>query len=560
MITHFYRHMAAMTLLILFWGVLPAQSFQLLHTYDIGSGPVSGTYHDVVNLSAFANVAGASVAVGHTDIIPERGVITEMRLDGSPKSTVEVTNPSNNPVTARAICRTPNDDVIACFYDPVTKASDIIRYSTTAGLIWARRLPDFIVEDVIADSAAVPTGLGIWLIGQSVSGNLAMEGLNSLGGPIFAREFNLTNPNWAYQNTIGFQIKLNPNNSRLMVVGSATFAGVPRTEMLVLQTSLNGNLNWARGYANPNGNYRGKCITPIPTSNNQYAVAFEYSSNTLPQAEIGCMRINSFGNISWIRSYPGIGFFSGSNFSVEAMDARDNRLLMAGNFTPWANPIETAYSFSLRISGNPVQFNEYQTNGFFPAGETAFHGLDFNRVSQQHVIVGKFTNADIGGDWPWGVNPNAFWAIGADRLGISECNTDVEPPSNNLTPLVTILSNISALLPQMTQSPLDLKEADPDVVKQCASGKRHNPIEAQERGDIRVAYQKVEGQITLEVQGEMTGAGRIQLLNLQGQVLTEQAAIAGKQTLNTSLLSQGVYLVRYSFPGIGQGVKKVMIW
>lgn len=560
MIFQSFRHMTALTLLVLvFWG-LPAQSFQMLHTYSPGAGSVSGTYHDVVNLSFQANEPGAPVAIGQTDVFPEMGVITVMTPDGIANMTQEVFNLNGNPVHAKAICRTPNDDVIACFYDPVTKATDVIRYSTVAGPIWARRLPGFVVEDVVSDSANVPTGLGIWLTGQGDNGNLALEGLNALGGPIFAREYNLVNPLGAYQSTIGFQLMLNGSNSRLMVVGSATQAGSPRTEMLVLRTGLNGNINWARSYASPNGNYRGKCITDRFPQGNHFVVGFEYSGTTLGQAEIGAMGINSLGNISWIRSYPGVGFFAGANFFVEAIDRLDNRLLIAGHFTPWANPIQTAYSFSLRLSGNPIQFNEYQTNGLFPAGETAFHGLDYNRMTQQHVIVGKFSNSDVGGDWPWGNNPNAFWAVGADRLGISECNDEVVPAAPYLTPLVTNLGFTTRLLPQIQPSPLQMEKVDPFSAKQCPSGKRSNHAISEQSGGIVVAYEAAAGLITLSVQGEVTGGGTIQLMSLEGKVLATQPAKSGSQTLNTSQLSKGIYLVRYSVPGIAQGVKKVMVW
>lgn len=565
-----YRHLSALTLLTLIFGLLAAQPYQKIHAYDLGAGPITGTYFDVTNLSSAAPIAGSSVAIGHSLAGPQNGILMEILTNGDANASYEFSYPGGGPVMAEAICNTPNDEVIACFFDPTNLATDVVRFSTAAGVIWSRRLPSFHAQDVVCDSANAAGGIGIWLTGEStVSQRLVIEGLTGAGAPVFATDYALNNPNWGYQSTTGFQIKLNSNRTRLVVVGNAVITGAAQSEMLVMKTTLGGNVIWAKGYGDPNGNdyYHGKCLSMRSPTSSRIIVGFEYSNTGMPLDEAAAMTIDGLGNPLWIEAYPGGGFFAGSDYVVEDLDILNNRILLAGYFTPTANGGTSAYSLALRPNGVADQFNEYETAGLYPTADATFHGMEYNAVTNQHVIVGRYTTSVPGPavGWPWNGIADAFWAVSTNRLGIANCSTPGNVDGYPLTPVVANLGSNLGNMPQPQQSPLGLQTADPKSDIQCGALKGNtesilDEVESLESISVDIAYLNVEGQIRVDVQSEAAGEFTCELLNLQGQVLAERSGNADSYTFDVSQLSKGVYMIRYAGNDRHQGVQKIMIW
>ncbi|HHG85198.1 MAG TPA: hypothetical protein ENJ82_10675 [Bacteroidetes bacterium] len=566
MILQSFRHICALTFLALMYVAASAQPFQVLQAYTLNDVDYTGIYSDVVNLSSAAANPGSPVAVGHTKISPATGLITIMQTNGTPISMYQVVNSLGNSVLSRAICRAVNDDLIACFYDPGIQATDVIRLSAAGVILWQTRLPGFQVEDVICDDVGGVMGEVVWLTGKAMAqGQVAIEAISGAGAAIFGNAYGLVNPNWAYQSAKGFCIQLNAAKTNLTVAGTAITA-TGQSEMVVLRTALNGGLIWAKGYGDPAGTdfYHGKCLVQRPGTGNRFAIGVEYSNVAAAQNQAAAMMINAAGNPLWIRAYTGGGFFAGLEYIVHDIDVDNNRLLICGNFDSdsKAGTTKSAFSLALRLNGAGLQFNEYETTGLFPAGDNGFMGMDFNPVVNHHVMVGSFTTSDIIGSWPWGNDPNSFWAVAANQLGIANCSTNDDLQSQNLTPTVAVLTNNVVALPNQAQSPLTLAQVGPLVASQCGVAKHAlaAELEAVKTETVQIGYREATEQIVLNVQGELTGSGTFQLLNLQGQILAELAATSGEMVFGAAQLSHGIYLVRYTLPGLGHGVRKVMVW
>jgi|GEM_PF-6954778 len=564
----YLRHLSALTLLTLFFGFLAAQPYQRIHAYDTGNGPITGTYFDVTHFGAGAANPGVSMAIGHSLAGAQNGVITEILTNGDANASYEFTYPGGSPVVAEAICTAPNDDIIACFYDPTNQATDVIRFSLAAGVIWGRRLPSFHAQDLVCES--LDDSEGVWLTGEStVNNRLVIEGLTGTGAPVFATEYALNNPNWGYQSTTGFQIKLNGALNRLVVVGNAVIAGGGQSEMLMLRTSLGGIVNWAKGYGDPNGGdyYHGKCLTQQNAFGNRFVVGFEYSNTGNPLNEAGAMAIDPLGNPTWINAYVGGGFFTGTDYIAEDVARRNNRFLLAGYFTPSGSASTSAYSLAIRPNGVPVQFNEYETTGLYPTASATLHGMTYNTVTNHHVMVGRYTtsSASPAVGWPWTGVPDAFWAVAANGLGAANCSTPGGVQFYGLNPVVANLGANLANMPQPVNSPIIAAVADPKHDTQCGalktgSGSMQEAIEEQGNDRISIAYQELASKILIATSLDMEGEFTCQLLNLQGQVIAEQSGNASSYSFATSQLSKGIYLVRYTLPNGVRGVERIMIW
>lgn len=559
------RHIVATLPLALVFGWLSAQPFQMLHAFDRGAGPVTGTYHDVTNLSASAAVSGSPMAIGHSNESVSNGLVTQMLLDGTPIGMDEYTNTLGHPVVAKCIAAAPNDDVIACFFDPVDQVTDVLRITPGVGVVWGRRLPDIEVQGLYCDSVAAAGAEVIWLTGESMTNNLiSIEALSGTGAPLFATEYTLANPNWGYQSSQGFDIHYNSNLNRLTVVGTAVISGSGLTEIVVLRTTPAGGIVWARGYGDPLGvdYYHGKALTPRPGFGASYTIAFEYSNIAAPNRWVGAMNIDVFGLPRWVNAYPGLGFFNGGSYIVEGIDSDGgNRYLLNGFFDSFSNPgtYSTAFSLSLDLPGNPIQFNEYESAGLFAANGTQFWGMEWNPVSSNHVMVGKFRTTAGDPNWPWGADLNSFWAVSSDNIGNANCSQFDSAAVVNLLPQNPNLSHQNNALPTPVPSPLNVAARDTLSATQCAILKTRGVEAETKETELLVRYDLAAEEIKVEILAEVKGAGQLQLLNMQGQILRQSPAIGGVNVFDAQSLASGIYILRYDVPGIATGARKLAI-
>lgn len=552
---------------VLFFYLLPAQPYQLLHAYDPGTGPEVGTYIDVSHISPAAITGGGPVAVGHNDNVPSQGMVCEMMPNGAPILISQFNNAFGNPVQAEAIKRAPNDDYVVCFFDPVNLATDVFRIAPGGAVIWNTRLSRFHARDIDVDlEAAFPTGEAIYLTGETFAkGVIGIQGLTGTGIQVFANEYDLFTPFGNYGASNGFEIDYNINTQALTVVGVGNLPGSILTHMILLRTDPFGNVIWGRSYFDASGNdyYHGKCLIPNPLAVPNYFVGFEYSADGTPFDEAACMEIDAVGNPVWINSHPGGGFFNGSEYIVNGIDAGNNAILMSGFFDSFSKPGVTRSAFSLAMNtagGGGIQYNEYEAGGLFPSTDDFFWGQERNPFLGFHSLVGSFeVGAAPPSTWPLGPLPAAFWAVATNQVGNSNCNKRDFVKDNPLQPNIINLQPLITNLPPATNSPVFRINTNPFVATQCGTPKRIDDTDIVETHAFEIGYDQDARKFVLEINGELTGPGTFQLFDMQGKQLLEIAAQSGIQTLDAQLMSDGIYILRHNLPGLGQGAEKIAV-
>ncbi|HHG85951.1 MAG TPA: T9SS type A sorting domain-containing protein, partial [Bacteroidetes bacterium] len=218
-----------------------------------------------------------------------------------------------------------------------------------------------------------------------------------------------------------------------------------------------------------------------------------------------------------------------------------------------------AYSLSVDMIGNPLQFNDYETAGVYPTANTGFNGMEYNTYTGTHCMAGEFNT--IGGGPGWPLNPaQSFWLVAADPMGNSLCNLVNGPMPVGLAPAVPNLNWNMVPLPVQVFSPLTWYNPVPQMTTQCSTCKQpHQSATIDGKGEVNIGYAADRSLIIIEIVGEASAQGTIELTDLQGRVLQKVEAKIGKQYLDASTLSRGIYMLRYEIPGIKEGVKKLSI-
>lgn len=556
------RALALFTLVFLS-SFLPAQPYQKLYAYDPGTGLETGVFRDVDNLSFIGPGGIHTVAIGTSNSFTTDGLVSFHDLAGTAIIFQEWRHPGANPLEAKQIAELPSGDIISCFFDPTANSSHVIRTTVTGVVMWVTQLPDFHVRGLDCDVAPYPGGEGIWLTGNSIgNNNIALEGLDAFGAPVFAVEHFIADPLWNYSSSMGFEVDFDPVFNNLIVVGTAQIAGLPPTAMVVFRSGLGGGWIWGRSYSDPAAidYYHGKALVASPGGGGNYTISFEYSAVGTPFDQVGIMEIDPVGNPIWIYSYPGVGFFAGTNYTTHGIDTDGGIYLTSGYFDPFATPgIPSAYTLAVDIVGNPIQYNEYAQAGYYPPDRNAFWDMDFDPMTGQHTVGGVFTTPPTAGGWPQGPNPRSFWLVNCDPIGNSICNTWDVPGQVALGPMVPNLGNNAIPLPNPIFSPLVSMLVDQREANQCFFPKRANEDLEEMDGGMNAYFEAAANHIVVETLGDLKGEGHYELVDLQGQVVARLDAQQGKQYFDAAQLSRGVYLLRYELPGIASGVQKIAV-
>lgn len=557
----------ALGLLCLFAPSLTAQPFQRLYAYDPGTGLETGVYHDVVCMDYVSTQGVNVVAIGQSFASNWEGVVSYKDPNGIPIVQYEWRHPFSNKILGETVCQLPTGDIIACFYDQSANATDVVRTTATGGVVWTTRLPDFRVRDVDADwNTLYPSAEGIYLTGHSAGNNqLAIQGLDAgAGGQVFATEYFVVDPLWNYASATGFQIEFDPATFSLIVVGTANVAGLPKTTMLYVKTDVFGGWILGRSYSGPGFNeyYHGKALVAHPAApGGHYVLSFEHSNTGSPWDQVGMAEVDPNGNPVWFRTYPGAGTFSATNFISNGIDTDGANLLSCGFFPPTATTPPLAYTLAVDFAGFAMQYNEYQNGGYWPSSGNGFWGMDYNQVTGHQYMDGWFNSTTTTGGWPQGPNPNSFYMVASDGVGKSVCEKSDAVTQINHFPQIPWVTNQPLNLPPQIPSPIFPKKVDPRHVNQCSFPKWNQQEEAQAESaeEVLISFVADAQQIQLEVIGEASSAGLIQVVDMNGKVLAERSLTTGKVAIDASTISSGIYFVRYNVPGVDRGVKKVLV-
>ena len=553
-------------LAILFLHVtLSAQPLQRLYAYDPGSGLEMGAFRDVAALPFVTSSNINVVTIGSSYSSTTDGLIGYHDPNGSPIMFREWRNPSGHRVQAEAITKTPSGDIVACFFDPVSFASDIVRTSPNGAFMWSRRLKGFHVRDVDSDwITTYPGGEGIWLTGESSNKKISIEGLTGAGAWVFSREYHVFHTIWNYGDTRGQGIQYDPVKNEVVVIGDADIAGLTLSDMILVRVNPLGAWSIGRAYTDPNGkeHYHGKALVPHPTTPGDFVVSFDYSNVTgLAYDQPAMMQMNPVGSPSWMYAYPGVGYFNGTKYYNLGIDTDGSTFLSSGFYSNFSTGNQTAYSLSTDLSGNPIQKNDYVLGGYFPATSSQFGRVEFNTKTGFYYIVGHFRSKVTSGGWPMGPSPRSFWMVATDAIGQSVCSKDKKPYIKKPEPKIPTMDHFSVTLPGPAFSPLYSVTVDPKQVKQCSAPKRFENFEAEAEGAaaIKFGYAADRSQIIIDIAGELTAQGTLELIDLQGKTLLKTSLKSGKQYLDASSISRGIYMLRYQVPGIQNGVKKISV-
>lgn len=540
---------------------LPAQFFHNLIAVDQGSGPEAGELSDIACLDYIAPSGTNMIAIGTSLGNTVDGVLIYNDMNGVLQLSQEVRHPSSNPVQGRAIEQLPNGDLVSAFYDLQDDASDIIRVTPSGAVVWSFRLNDFQVKDIATGQCSYSSGEGFWVCGISSNNNyFSVQGYDGTGVPVFAREYDLFNAAVSFSYTQANAITFNPNNQTISVLGEGAITAQSNTGMIYTRLSLNGTPIQSRAYltTNTTDSYRGTSLTNFHHLNNRnLALGFEYTQGS--NQYVGMSHIRPNGAPLWFNSYPGLGFFSSNFYQNTGITTDIGSLMMCGSFFEPNAATLFAYSLSVDPAGGGLFFNEYATNGIFPHVKSTFEGVALNPINNKVVMVGNFASTLTSGYWPQGPNPESFYMVGAFVEGVSECYEYNEPNMVELDPQISQLDYLDAVLANPVASPLVVQDVDHLLKTNCAFSKSGNLTGlAETKGSVHLIHSS-QGEIYLEISGELSAPGRIEILDVQGRSLLQLPAQTGKVGLDREDLSTGVYFVRYELPGVASGTLKMLI-
>jgi hypothetical protein len=561
------RFLCSAFLCLIFSSSLSAQVFQELHAYASSTGLETGQYHDVASLDYIGPAGVNIVGIGISDITPQDAMVSRCDVNGIPLMMTEWWDPTGAPQEGKAIAECPNGDIVFAIFDPTRFETEVIRVTIGGGLVFQTRLPKFRVQDIDADK--VPTYIGnegIFLTGQSSNGQTAIYGLNTFGGLVFGQSYFVVDPNWNFNTTTGFEVEYDRTMNDVVVVGTANIAGLAQTTMIFVRVDLAGVWILGRSYSDVTGNdyYHGKALTQDPTNPGGYFLGFEHSAiATQPFDQIGMAQVDPVGNPLWLNSYVGAGFFAGSNYILNGVRTDGGSILTAGWFTSPASPGNpSAFTTWIDLGGMGINYNEYETPGAYPPSGNFFWGMDYNMLFGTYDMVGSFRTLPTTGGWPQGPNPVSFYMVGSNPDGTSSCSAKDVANTIPRSPANPFMWNNQFTQPAPIAPILNRRTVDPRNSDQCTYPKRsYAGLDAQEAeglSGLNIIH-GTDGNIYLEIDGEIQGEGMLHLVDMNGKILSELEPVQGKRILNTDGLSQGIYFLRYDIPGVGAGAEKLMV-
>lgn len=528
-----------------------AQVFQKLHAYDVQGQLRTGEYRDIAWIGDAETTA--LVGIGTSFDVNLRGLVSICDPLGNPFRFLEFTEGTNS-IEAVAIDNAPNGDLIAVFFNYGVNATDIFRLDGGGNLLWGKRLPGIRALDLKVDACNYPGGEGIWVTGYSTANNkFSVEGLNGNGVQMFAREYDVSNAVFGISSSQGSEIEYDQFNDELVVIGYGQVTGNTAQVMLFTRVDLGGNWNLGTAIFDPffNATYLGESLFKDPQMG-KYIVAFDYEvagDRTFAACELA---YNGFP--TWINQYTAGGVFSTNFAKVTGIRHFGPTVLMSGYYLH-SSGFPRAMSMAIDPQGGPGTVSAYPTNGSYPIQSSVFWGMDINPNTGYEYMVGNFRTPATGGTWPAGSNPSSFYMIATDQTGQSACHDFDFQGVQALDPKV--IENIHAYLnlPAVTNTPMLVEDVEWLSDDECPNSKR--ALVEEVASPVELSYQ-ADGTINLHLPAEEQGNFDIQLVDLQGKVLSTFTTQSGTVELPTQGLSAGIYLVRFEGSN-HSGVKKFMI-
>ncbi len=556
------RQFIALALLCLFATALPAQ-FQKLYHYATPLDQSGGIFKDVQCLNNAGPNGESIVAVGFDNQAQANGVLAYHDATGLPLHYLQLNNPLGHPVDAVAICRTPSNKLVACFYDPVDNASDIVLTNTAGAVLWTARIPEFHAQDVVSGPGGGMIGNNIWITGNSTGAipSVAVARLSGLTGAIvYYKDYQLTAP---YGNTIGYEIDYSSVTQRLTVVGKTSVSECQDAILALRLMPNNGNLVWAKVYSAPNctHEFKGKTLVRTPGTFNAYTIGFEHKDPSNPNMTFpGVIQIA--GNGTLVSSYytTGAGFFNGTDFSVDGLATDGTGFMLSGSFRN-QNGSVSGYSLTAATPSNSVNFTEYETMGGYVPFETRLVDLDYFQAQGDYVIGGHFRAGPQDDNWPLWPTDVAFWLVDANVNGTSTCSNSGQTTDHVITPVTNDPGMQVEEKDKSGDCPLLVQEVTPSYFDQCTPNRLANPVQ-EELASTELstfAYLEGKGQILAKIPTSAKSNVSVKLLDMQGRVLRSFSLSAGEHKIDAGEISAGIYFLQFQGAGITEGVQKIAI-
>jgi hypothetical protein len=251
---------------------------------------------------------------------------------------------------------------------------------------------------------------GIFTPSASDSGDVILIKVDSLGNIVWSKRYGGPREERA------FSVKQTSDGGYITVARTKSFVDTNRWDVLLIKTYPNGNLQWARVYSNPSLDDEPSDV--IETSDGGYLVvggAQSRSSST--QNEILVMKINSSGDLQWVRWF-GDTIYSDHAYSVKRTS--DGGYIVAGRTGSYGSGNADIFLMKLDGSGNVVWAKAYGSSG-------PDFGYDVQITSDGgFVVVGYYTSSgdtnaiivktNSSGDVQWyrvfgGTQMDAFYSV-----------------------------------------------------------------------------------------------------------------------------------------------------
>lgn len=528
-----------------------AQVFQKLHAYHLNNQTVTGEYMDVAWIGG--NATTALVGVGTSSGALPQGLVSINDPWGNPKMFFEFSDGSNA-VEGVAIDNAPNGDFVSVFFNSGANASEVIRMDGLGNVLWGKRLPGIRVLDLEVAACSYAGGDGIWVSGYSTSNNkFSVQGLDANGAQVFAREYSLSNPVFSISNSEGTEIKYDKTTDELVIVGHGQIINTPSQAMFFSRLNLAGN--WITGTATFDplyaSAYRGESLFKDPQMG-KYVVGFDYVSGGA--RSFAACEMDYSGYFNWINQYTTSGVFATNFAKVSGIRHFGPSVLMSG-FYIHSSGFPRAMSMAIDPVGNPITVSAYPTNGNFPIESSLFRGMDVNPYTGHEYMVGNFRTPATGGTWPQGSNPSSFFLISTDEIGQSACHDFGFQGAQALDPKVVQNIETHIQLPNVTNTPMTILDVEPLSTDECNSNKQGLVDEL--FSEVEISHH-ADGSVVLDLPLEEKGGFEIQLLNLQGKILSTSNAQKGPVELQTQGLAAGIYLIRFQ-SNHHHGVRKLRV-
>lgn len=563
------RQLIALASMCLLATVAQAQ-FQNLYSYVIpGGANGAGIYKDVKCIENQPANMPSIVTVGSDNQAPPMGVISYNDANGLPLNFRRFNIPGTT-VDGMAICVSPALNVIACFYDPANRATEVVSTNQTGAIInWRIRIPNFCGRDLVC-SNLIAGNNKVYITGNTTPNgapqNVAAVSLAEATGAFnWYREYDL--PAAQYGTTIGHEIAWANGLPQpwLTVAGRADVIGC-KTGALVLRINANtGVSTWAKVHYDANCGYDivGKGLVRAIGGAN-WAIGLEYK-NAAAAVYPGVLEVTNAG--AWVNSnyFPGGGvLFNSTAFTVEGIDTDGLSYLLSGSFV-MGRPF--GYTVNVNAALTAAQFNQYEALGLFnPAASNNLVDLDYSAGLNGYVFGGNFRPTAADPNWPIWPTPAAFWLIRSNANGVTVCTSTLNQvgPGLNPNPLdpVDVENAFQSAQPQLgTDNP-----ALPWFT-QCNGGPG-NPGGNDKTGfgqqlDAPIqptfTYSDASKQIIAHVPADIQGSMSLSMIDMQGRVLTQVSLTAGEHRIDASQLSTGIYFLRFEAAGLNAGTQKVLV-